>query len=589
MDYDYDSNSNNGNNNSVNNYFSKIRLSDNVVKTSFDHAFTDIVKTPIHIVEQSKNVTDEQKEDDIKTFFDKPGKQHYRFLSYLSTLFNNSILIDIGTHRGHSALALSYNESNTVYSFDIEDRIYNEKIKNKENIKFCIDNIFGEKEGKWDSLLRSSAFIFLDIDPHEGSMELEFFNYLKNIQYGGFIVCDDVWFFKSMRDNFWYKIKESHRFDFSFVGHWSGTGIVAASEEGISLIQNKFGNVKTDLSNWTLVTAYYDLTKFEDATDEIKKRDTNYFKEHCISTLNLPYNLVIFCEKESYPFISQLRESAGMKEKTQYVIRDFDELKINKEWKKKFSDYREQIIENRRTHPYYFDPRNNASYYLFCISRYISLKETVESNPFNSTHFGWINFCIERMGHSNLIHLEEALAEKRDKISTCYIDYIEPKLVFNTQEYFQFGRCSMCSGFFTGNGYYMSIFCDLILNKFLKYLKEGYGHSDETLYSPVFFQNAELFQHYYGDYQQMITNYKYVYENPHSIIYNFIRHSFENDDFEKCFEACEFLWSSIEKGKCELGENFLDFLMFYMNESRLKKRKQNQGYFLEHMYIKYSI
>jgi len=28
-----------------------------------------------------------------------PGKEHYRLLSYLSMQFNNSTIIDIGTHR----------------------------------------------------------------------------------------------------------------------------------------------------------------------------------------------------------------------------------------------------------------------------------------------------------------------------------------------------------------------------------------------------------------------------------------------------------------------------------------------------------
>ena len=47
-------------------------------------------------------------------FYGSIGKEHYKLLSYLSTLFNNSIIIDIGTHRGSSALALSYNSTNII-------------------------------------------------------------------------------------------------------------------------------------------------------------------------------------------------------------------------------------------------------------------------------------------------------------------------------------------------------------------------------------------------------------------------------------------------------------------------------------------
>jgi len=96
--------------------------------------------------------------------------------------------------------------------------------------------------------------------------------------------------------------------------------------------------------------------------------------------------------------------------------------------------------------------------------------------------------------------------------------------------------------------------CDLIENKFLEYLKQGYGHADEQLYSPVYFQNGELFEHYYGDYQQMITNYKYIYENTDAPIHNFIKNSYINGNYSKCYEACCFLWKSFIIDKCTISD-----------------------------------
>ena len=42
------------------------------------------------------------------------GKEHYKLLAYLSTLFNDTYFIDIGTNYGNSALALSYNNTNKI-------------------------------------------------------------------------------------------------------------------------------------------------------------------------------------------------------------------------------------------------------------------------------------------------------------------------------------------------------------------------------------------------------------------------------------------------------------------------------------------
>jgi hypothetical protein len=526
------------------------------------------------------------KESDKIEFNGFPGKEHYRVLSYFSTLFNNSIIIDIGTHMGNSALALSYNKTNIIHTFDIIDNVVNTKIKKVENINFHIKNLFDPIVCKdFEKTILHSAFIFLDVDPHNGTMEFYFYNYLKSINYKGFVICDDIWYFKEMRDNFWYKIPYSMRYDITNVGHWSGTGIISFNEE---ITFDKNNN-----TNWTLVTAYFNLTKCPDASEEINKRDINYYFESSKSTLSLPYNLVIYCDLESYNIINTVRPDY-LKEKTEYIICEFDNFSFSREGpaldkstlsesdtyhkdKRTFREFRDKINKNRKDKPYYFDNRNTASYYLFCMSRYIMLKQTITKNTFNSTHFCWINFCIERMGYKNLIHLDEALSLDRNKFSTCYIDYIPKSLVENTSLYFQWGRCGMCSGFFTGNSTNMYTVCDLIENKFLEYLESGYGHADEQLYSPVYFENPDLFEHYYGDYQQMITNYSFIYDAPEQPIHNFITNSYNNGNYEKCYEACKFVWNSYCLKKCDISENYLiNLYKYYMNSKKFISQSTNQ-------------
>lgn len=498
-------------------------------------------------------------------FTARPGKEHYRLLSYLSTQFNDSVIIDIGTHTGWSALALSYNPTNTVYSFDIVDKITNAGIRERKNVSFSLDNLF-EPEGqeKWKDTLLSAAFIVLDVDPHNGTMEMEMYKYLKEIGYRGFVVCDDIWHFKEMRDKFWYRLPCDERYDVTDLGHWSGTGIFTFNPE--------ITFPKRDNSDWTLVTAYFDLTDCPDASVEINKRPAKHYMENAISTMSLPYNLVVYCEGKSLEMLESMRPS-HLGYRTRYVVCTFDEFRLKNmdgshAERKSFAYYRDKINENRVKHPYHFDNRNTASYYLFCMSRYLMLKEVIKDNSFGSTHFAWINICIERMGYSNVQRLDEALSVKRDKFSTCYIDYIPESMIHNKPEYFKWGRCSMCSGFFTGNAEYMWKVCDKIEEKFIEYAEEGYGHADEQLYSPVYFQNKDLFEHYYGDYRQMITNYVRIYEAAEPPIYNFVRNSFKHGDYDKCREACEFVWNSIQSGSCTCQQQFINELQEF--RTRLK-------------------
>lgn len=480
-------------------------------------------------------------------FYGVPGKEHYRLLAYLSTLVNNATILDIGTHMGSSALALSYNESNTVISYDIVTKNINPSITARKNIQWKTENLLYVLDKE---LIMSCPIIFLDIDPHYGVLEYQFYMQLKEWSYAGILICDDIWHFEDMRNNFWYKIEDQYKYDITDYGHFSGTGIVSFKPLKLEKHIN---------DNWTLVTAYYNLTKCPDASTQIKERDQKYYMKHSYSTLSLPNNLVIYCDQDSYDMIYQIRPE-HLRAKTKYVIGEFDDFKVNG------IDYptlRDTIINNRITHPYNFDPRNTASYYLFCISRYIMLLETIASNPFNSTHFSWINICIQRMGLNNVRRLPEALSVNRDKFSTVYIDYIPKEVIDDLKVYWQQGYCSMCSGFFTGNAEYMGAFCTQLLDKFIYFLSLMYGHSDEQLYSPVFFDNKIIFEHFYGDYQEMITNYVYSYDNPDKIINIFIPNSHRWGDYDMCSKACEYLFKSVKNKKCCLSNDELYKVVSY--------------------------
>jgi hypothetical protein len=126
----------------------------------------------------------------------------------------------------------------------------------------------------------------------------------------------------------------------------------------------------------------------------------------------------------------------------------------------------------------------------------------------------------------------------------------------------------MSSGFFTGNKYYMYKVCDLIEKKFLEYVEMGYGHSDQQLYSPVYFENKELFNQYFGDYQQIITNYVYIYDNINAPINNFIKNSYNNKDYNLCYKACCVLLKSLSMNKVNISDDYMDKLVFYYKNSK---------------------
>lgn len=463
----------------------------------------------------------------------QPGSEHYRLLAYLARQFSHGTIIDIGTHIGCSALALSTNPSNRVYTFDLQQKLSvtdQHQLWTHGNVVFSKDNLMeSETRQSWRDILLSSSLIVLDIDPHEGSQEFEFYEWLKQENYRGLLLLDDIHYFKGMRDNCWYKIPSEEKRDLTGLGHWSGTGLVRFDRDEELLVINphfhpRLGNVSvSSTKKWTVVTAFFDLTKRPDANEHIRKRDSHHYLDHAAMTMAIDQPLVLYCDPEMIDQFRSMRPVHLLKQ-TRFIPIEFDDLDFVRR-------YYDRVVAARKTTGYNADPRNTPSYYLFCMIRYELLMRTMSDNPFDATHFAWCNICIERMNWRNMIFFPSIWQEFRQKFSTCYIDYQPESLVIeNPKIYYQYGRCGMCSGFFTGSRSYMLRVCEEMVRAFVDMLEMNLGHADEQLLSIVYFRHPSLFQFYIGDYQEMIVNYGWINENPQKPIRNFFKNLYKSGE-----------------------------------------------------------
>ena len=181
-------------------------------------------------------------------------EHYYAILVHLSTYFTDSVIVDLGTNRGGSAAALSYNRSNEVYTFDIT--INDEAIslfEQYENITYLIGNCI---ENNWHGqpqiippdlrirplksekeIFLSSELIFLDIDPHDGVQEPQVLDFLITNDWKGIMVCDDIGghsnnFHPRMRD-WWNSIELA---TYNIVNKYAsdtGTGIICFNDQEV--------------------------------------------------------------------------------------------------------------------------------------------------------------------------------------------------------------------------------------------------------------------------------------------------------------------------------------------------------------------
>ena len=153
-----------------------------------------------------------------------PGDSPFKLYAYLSKLFDGGIILDVGTEYGNSALALSHNENNTVISYNIVEE--GASGIDKKNIVWKIMDFRDDESIDYDAV----RMICIDVDPHDGSQEIEMFKFLQEKEWEGILIFDDIHVNGKM-DDFWNSIEpidltEDVKYDITHIGHSSGTGII---------------------------------------------------------------------------------------------------------------------------------------------------------------------------------------------------------------------------------------------------------------------------------------------------------------------------------------------------------------------------
>lgn len=174
----------------------------------------------------------------IKYIRQNAGKEHYKMLAELShQLRDGTVVADVGTLYGASALMLSSNPSVEVITYDIVELI--KKNDDANNTPLHKPNIQQRIKSGLDDITEISkcSLVLLDIDPHDGCQEPVFVEALKANGFKGLLVCDDIMLNRNMK-RFWSTTTpELKKINVTHLGHWSGTGIIVFDPSTIDVVQ----------------------------------------------------------------------------------------------------------------------------------------------------------------------------------------------------------------------------------------------------------------------------------------------------------------------------------------------------------------
>lgn len=303
----------------------------------------------------------------------------------------------------------------------------------------------------------------------------------------------------------------------------------------------------------TLVTACYDMHQYNP-----KCRTIEESIKLIDPLLQIPVYLVIYGSKKTLPLIEYLRNSYGYQQITKYICQELPEL-----WTYQFL---EQVKTNRQHYWPTKDERTCSESHIVCCNKFDFVLDTIYTNPFNTSHFGWIDAFLGSSDGSSLRICQNYTSNTVPRILYQLVKsnstkfhiqqlnvndkrFLEPE---HKKEYYNQYRWVVCGGFF--------VTAPQIGIQILSRLKEifvqttvpikttvpvkttiteyGYGHGEEMFYLEILNEYQNDLALSYGDYGQILDNFilptaniEYVY---YTIIQGLKRYGFHQEYKKAC-------------------------------------------------------
>ena len=228
-------------------------------------------------------------------------------------------------------------------------------------------------------------------------------------------------------------------------------------------------------------------------------------------------NLVIYGDSETIPLLKEKRAHYGHTEKT--VFCEIEKCDI---WSFQYID---KVRENRRHYFPTANLRHDEEIHLLQNNKAQFVLETIESNPFQTTHFGWtdsflgkdtIRICQDY--HMDVLpNLLAEICDEKFHIQVMNVTNKCFKEADKKREYYEQYRWVICGGFYVCGAEVGMRILNRVKELFLDTLHAGYGHGEEMLYLEILDEFDEDIVRSYGDYAQIWNNFKWPTHDLHYI------------------------------------------------------------------------
>lgn len=240
----------------------------------------------------------------------------------------------------------------------------------------------------------------------------------------------------------------------------------------------------TSITSITFVTAFFNINR---VTNNPMIKYENYF-DWIQQLLQLPINLYFITTADVHARL-QYEPRDSLKFHIVDKIPFFDKLPLIEGcWDK----YRTNNKE-----------KDTAKFACLTHAKFHCIKQAININPFDSTHYAWIDAGILKIAR-NAELLSQLVAP--DKIKLLMLNYTSNNEI-KRGDFVLTCRYKIAGGLFVGSKALMEKFIDAMITEAEVSLKQGIFGLEQEFMAIVYKKQPELFEPYYGDFCDLITNY----------------------------------------------------------------------------------
>ena len=251
----------------------------------------------------------------------------------------------------------------------------------------------------------------------------------------------------------------------------------------------------------TIVTGFWDIGR--DNWNNKYKRDVSYYLNNGKKVLSVTNNMVIFIDPKFETFVKEQRK--GKESNTLIIPMEFDELYMNK-----FPKLKDVINDDnwKKSLRKQDNPITNIKYITITLSKLSLVKKAIELNPFNSTHFCWLDYGCSFIP-DNFVN-KQIFNNIPDKIKFLKLSNFPKNIPYYYEDrlnWYKFLFQKIGGTVFTGSIEYFKLFNTEFENEVKYCLDNNTIAQEESIFYTVTVKNPDLFTFYEGYWHEIISKY----------------------------------------------------------------------------------